>query len=260
MELCLGECMMEATINFGYPVAMAVPMLLSLNLFWKRRKDERSLSSNILPTGWQFYDKPTTLEGPGTVFRIDRDKKKALVHELKVKTMKGEEAFGRVETSIEANAGIVASFLGLRNLSLGANAGKIEAVKMEMQNLVREVATDHVLDPVLKPYLKEMAYRVKNRYYIIREATTTDEIYFQLTKSQVISLGGEVSLEKAFSVKGHLFRKKNEVYVLQQKFEKPMRIMFLPEEIKPISAGLGGDGPELGLVPVKGVLDWNRTS
>jgi len=249
---------MEATINFGYSAAMIAPMILGLNLF-RRRKDERSLSSNILPIGWQFYDKPTTLEAPGTVFRIDRDKKRAIVHTLEIKTLKGEEAFGRVETSIEANASIVGSFLGLRNLSLGANAGKIEKVKMEVQNLVREVATDHELDPILKPYLKEIDYRVKHRYYIIREATTTNEIDFQLTKSQVISLGGEASIRKAFSAKGNIFRKKKETYVLQQKFEKPMRIIFFPEEIKPISAGLGGEGPELGLVPVKGVLDWDRS-
>jgi hypothetical protein len=250
--------MMEAAINFGYSAAIIAPMVLGLNLF-RRRKDERSFSSNLLEDGWQFYNKPTTLEPPGTVFRIDPDKKRNLVHELKVKTMKGEEAFGRVEKSIVSNASIVASFLGLKKPSLGANAGKIEEVKVEMQNLVREVTTDFELDPILKPFLKEIKYRAKNRYYIIRQATTTNEIDFQLSKDQVLSLGGEAYLGKAISAKGQVLRKTEDSYILQQKFEKPMRIMFLPEEIKPISAGLGGKAPELGLVPVKGVLDWDRS-
>ena len=249
---------MEVTINFGYSAAILAPMIVGLNLF-RRRKDERSLSSNILEEGWQFYNKPTTLEPPGTVFRIDPDKKRNLVHELEVKTLKGEEAFGRVETSIESNASIIASFLGLQNLSLGANAGKVEQVKMEMKNLVREVITDFDLDPILKPFLKEIDYRVKNRYYIIRQATTTDEIDFQLSKDQVLSLGGEASLRKAILAKGQVFRKKEKKYVLQQKFDNPMRITFLPEEIKPISAGLGGKAPELGLAPVRGVLNWDRS-
>ena len=232
-------------------------MILNLSFF--RRKNQGSISSNPLPPGWQFYSKPTTLEPPGTVFRIDRDKKRYIVDYLKVKPQKGEEAFGRVQTSIQAKTSILASFLGLTNLSLSARAEKNEEMMLEMQNLVREVLTDKVIGPILKSFLETLDYRVKNSYYVIREATTVDEIDFQLNNDQVISLGGEASLNKAISVKGKIYSSKKEgTYILQQKFEKPMGIMFLPEEIKPISAGLGGKGPELGLVPVKGVLEWDR--
>ena len=46
--------------------------------------------------------------------------------------------------------------------------------------------------------------------------------------------------------------------MLEKKFDKPMRVMYLPEEIKPISAGLAGERPELGLVPVKETLVWEE--
>lgn len=250
---------MEAPINFAYSAAMIAPMILGFN-FFRRRKDERSMSSNPLPEGWQFYDKPTTLEPPGTVFRIDRDNKRYIVDHLKIGSRKGEEAFGRIQRSIVAKASIIASFLGLTNLSLSGEAGKNEQVVFEMQNLMREYLTDMDIDPVIKPFLEELDYRVKNKYYIIRDATSANEIDFQLSNNQVFSLGGEASLNEAISVKGEIVSaKKGGLYILQQKFDKPMRIMFLPEEIKPISAGLGGKGPELGLVPVKGVLDWDRT-
>ena len=36
---------MEATSNFGYYAALIAPMILGLN-FFRRRKDERSMSSN----------------------------------------------------------------------------------------------------------------------------------------------------------------------------------------------------------------------
>jgi hypothetical protein len=233
-------------------------LALSPNFF--KRKNQPSSSMNILPIGWQFYSKPTTLEPPGTVFRIDKEKKKYIVDYLKVKPQKGEEAFGRVQTSMQAKTSIVASFLGLTNLSISSHAEKDEQMIFEMGNIVKEVLTDAKIDPILKSFLEKLDYRVDNKYYIIREATTTDGIDFQLNKDQVINLGGEASLNQAISVKGEIFSsKKEENYILQKKFEKPMRVMFFPEEIKPVSAGLGGIEPELGLVPVKGVLEWDRS-
>lgn len=251
---------METIYYVAFSVAAAIIVILSWYFVKKARPSiDTSISSDPLPSGWQFYSKPTTLEPPGTVFRIDPDKKTYIVDVLKVKTQKGNEAFGKVQTSVQAKTSIIVSFLGLKNVSVSSSAKKNEQVTLEMQNLVREILTDKDLDPIIKPFLEGLDYRIKNRYFVIREATTVKEINFRLSKNQVGSLGGEASLKKALSMQGTIHSSKQKgSYVLQQKFEKPMRIMFLPEEIKPVSAGLGGKGPELGLVPVKDVLEWDR--
>ena len=67
-------------------------------------------------------------------------------------------------------------------------------------------------------------------------------------------------MTKGLSLKGTLFKSEaNGEFVLERKFETAMRIMFLPEEIRPVSAALGGEAPELDLFPVTEPLTWDDT-
>jgi len=243
-----------------YYVAVIVVAAVSMILGWffvKRTNTTKDVPPIVvLPPGWQFYSKPTTLEPPGTVFRIDSDKKRYIVDVLKIKTQKGEEVFGKLRRGIEANAGILVRFLGLKDVGVSSGAKKSEQLVLELQDLVREVSTDVDLDKTLKPFLGRLDYKIDNRYFIIREATTVKEINFQLTQDQVNDLGGWASLKKVLSLRGKLFYSKQGRYVLQERFDKPMRVMFLPDEIKIVSSKLGGAGPELGRVRVENVLEW----
>jgi hypothetical protein len=44
-------------------------------------------------------------------------------------------------------------------------------------------------------------------------------------------------------------------YLLQQSFDRPMRIMFLPEELRPVTRGLA-EGTVIGRRPVTKPLVW----
>src|SRR5437870_4068400 len=78
-----------------------------------RRTSSAPSPPPLLSAGWQFYSRPTELEPPGTIFRIDRSKRRYMVDTLKVPTERGDEAVGRREESVQAEMGMVARLLGL---------------------------------------------------------------------------------------------------------------------------------------------------
>lgn len=244
-------------------IAVAIIVIVAAALRVRRIRlrsaDGQSGASRILDRGWQYYFTPTTLEPPGTVFRIDAEQRRYLVDVLPVEIQVGEEAFGEHTESVTANLGILARFLGLKNVNVEATAAKTERLVFKMEKPEREVVDDQDLDKVLRPFLDDLEYRVDNRYFVIRECRKASGITHHLSGSQVDDLGGEASLTDMVSLEGTLFKAdRSGEFLLQSKFDKPMRVMFLPEEIKPVSAGLAGEQPELGRVPVTETLVWEE--
>lgn len=213
--------------------------------------------NHILDSGWQFYFTPTVLEPPGTIFRIDGENRRYVVTTLPVKTQIGEETFGEYAESVSASLGLLARFLGFKDVSVNSDIGKKEKIVFKMDNPEREIVTDVELDDKLLPFLKNLDYRVDNRYFVIRECRKAKGITHHLTQSQVADLGGDASLTDRLTIKGTLLKsKRGSEFLLRKKFDKYLRVMFLPEEIKPLSAGLASEQPELGRVPVKNFLEW----
>jgi hypothetical protein len=71
---------------------------------------------------------------------------------------------------------------------------------------------------------------------VFREVDLGSEMTYHPEKGQVDKLGGEASLTEAAKLEGNLHTATSgEDYLLQQKFEKPLRIMFLPEELRPLT-------------------------
>ena len=74
-------------------------------------------------------------------------------------------------------------------------------------------------------------------------------IRFCFDEKQISSRGGCASVSRAASVKGTFFANhEKRKYELIQIFDQPMRVMFLPEEIGAVTAGLAGELPELGFI------------
>lgn len=242
-------------------IAVAIIALVVAAILVRRSRlrsdDDQGGSRRILDRGWQYYFTPTTLEPPGTVFRIDAQHRRYLVDTLPVQIQVGEEVFGEHTESVAANLGILVRFLGLKGVNVKVGTAKTERLVFKMDKPEREVVDDQDLDKVLRPFLKYLEYRVDNRYFVIRESRKATGITHHLTRSQVDDLGGEASLADSLALEGTLFEsERSGEFLLQKKLDKPMRVMFLPEEIKPVSAGLAGEQPELGRVPVNETLVW----
>ncbi len=219
------------------------------------KKKQTKNIDQILQTGWQFFHRPTNLEPVGTVFRIDDKNRKYMVEKLLVKSSQGFEATAQVFNKIEISAGVIAKFLDIGSKG-DANTKLTEIIQFKLIDQERETTTDSAIDMVLNPFLKELNYRTDNKYYIIRECRLAKSIILQLQKERVVDLGVEAKLNESLGLEAN-FRWVNEnLFEIDYKFPELMRIMFLPEEIRPISAALGMDQPELGRVPVNKPLSW----
>jgi hypothetical protein len=207
--------------------------------------------------GWQFYFAPTTQEPPGTVFRIDANRTRYIVEILKVKFHTGKEVFPDYKGSLTASLGILASFLNVKGVDLKAQSSKTEELVFKMKEPKREYLDDQDLDSVLDLFIKGLTYRVDNRYFVIRECRKAKGLTYKVTRDQLDNLGGEASLNELVKLKGKLIKsRQKDEFVIESEFNQPMRVMYLPEEIKPISSGLAGTKPELGRVPVSEPLVW----
>lgn len=222
-------------------------------------KREKKLA-DILDPGWQFYTKPTTLEPPGTVFRIDSDERRYTVETLEVEIITGKEASGRSVKSVETAVGILARLFGFRLFNIGAKRKKVERLYFEMAGSVIEKTTDMAMDRVLDPFIENLKphYRADYRYFVIREVRMVSAMKYYLSEDLVNEMGGGAPLIEGIAVEGKLSRGRQGEYELDQEFAEPMRVMFLPEEITTITAGLAGSRPELGIVPVQEVLFWEE--
>jgi len=228
---------------------------------FKKKKPDLSKPSEILDDGWQFYSKPNNIEKPGTIFRIDKDNVKYIVTHLVINTDEGEEAFGKSSQQVAINIGFFANILGISKLNVNA-AAKVDnnfLLEFELVNARRESTTDDELKKVLDPYLKKMEFRADQRYFITRETRKGSGIVYKLNKQIASQFGGEAEIENVVSLKGNFVKvSKGKDFELVGKFETPLRVMFLPEEIKPVSLNFAGDNLELGIVPVKECLYWEE--
>jgi hypothetical protein len=225
-----------------------------------RRQQKRP--DNMLPPGWQFYSRPTNLEGPGTVFRIDKDGTRFIVGRLAPVTDSGPEpGMSKVE-SIEMKIGIMARLLGLEAWNADVSGSKVKTLEFELTRPVRESTTDQNMDAVLKPFVAGMEFRPKNRYFVVREVRSAEAMKYRLSNDQLGELGGKAAVSAVLTVGTTLSAKSADVYDLAQTFPERLGVMFLPEEIVPATSALGGreTETELGRVPVERTLDWVESS
>lgn len=228
---------------------------MRFSLFGKRKKKQEE--EVPLETGWQLYASPTTLDPPGTVFRIDGSGKRFIYERLQVDVEKGPEAAARIASSIETKAGVLARFLGL-DVGARAGVGHTSTLEFEITEPEHEVTTDTAIRKVVRAFLKRLEYSAGNRYFLIRESRSATAMKYRLADQLLAEMGGQAAVAQAATAGATLGTSRQGTYELVQKFPQRMRVMFLAEEIRPVSAGLAGEAPELGLVPVNEVLVWEE--
>ena len=227
---------------------------------WFRKDPKPANPLKALESGWQFYSRPTALEKPGTIFRIDkRDGKRFIVDTLDIKTEVGEEASGKSTESLNIDLGVAFRIFGIQGLDINLNTkiNNMYKLTFQLKDPEREITTDVEKDESLKNIWTKLTYNDDSRYFIIRETRKGSGMTYYLSKSQIDQLGGEINIKKGLSLNGNLLKLKaaNE-YKMEGKFKSPLRVMFLAEELKLKSANLGGNKIDFGTVPVSEQLNW----
>jgi len=211
---------------------------------------------DILSAGWQFYDNPTTLDAPGTIFRIDSNKKKFTVHIYNLPIITGDEVYAERTESVKTKSGIFAKFIGLKNIpDIGFGTGSNKSIAFSIKDVKREVTTDQAVNNILKDLWSKIEYKTDNRYYIIRETKSATQIKFIVNNDILADFGGEKSFTKYISGRVDLKYEKKGDLILNQELPKRMRVLYLVDEIL-IQPSLSGKPPEATLVPVNDVLVW----
>jgi hypothetical protein len=248
----------DPVLTWGAVVVLAGVIAVALLKVAKTRLSLVGKSKPLgkMPEGLQFYANPTAHEPPGTIFRIDADRTRYLVKPVPVKVQAAPESSGRWRETVTASTGVLAQLLGVAPATLKIGSERTEEMVFEVSGLIREITYDSDLESVLDTFRKEFKFRADNQYFIIRECWSAKSIDYCFSEKYIQDLGGE-AVVKSVVAKGTLFtHRRTGDYVLKKKFEVPMRVLFLPEAIKPVSAALGRDLPRLDRIPVTKPLVW----
>jgi len=219
-------------------------------------KKSRNTPDELFDEGWQFYSKATTLEPPGTVFRIDAAHRRYLVGKVEVPTEKGDETAASLEKRVSTTLGMFVRFLGLDKLGIGGKLDRVQQFAFELKDAEREITTDVALDDALLAFLEKLDYRADNRYFVIREALSATSMLYALTKDQLVELGGEGALATALGAGASIAHASSERITFPKTFPQRMRVTFLPEEITTTRSNLSGEKPTLGRKRVTKPLTW----
>jgi len=219
-------------------------------------KKEQKRPDALLPAGWQFYSRPTNLEPPGTVFRIDGDGRRFLVDRLKPLVESGPEPGASGVERLEAKVGVVARFLGLQPLGVDVGGGRSRTLEFEIASPIRDSTTDVQIEKVLAPFLAAMEFRPKNRYFVIRDARSASGMKYKLSAEQFGEIGGDAVIAVAAKVGVKLSAKAGGAYEVVSDFPERLGVMFLPDEIAPVREGLAAGETALGRIPVTRPLQW----
>lgn len=160
---------------------------------------------------------------------------------------------------MDVKLSVLARFLGLVPIGANVGSGRVQTLEFEIHDPVRAITTDVALRAPLDVLLEQLERRPDNRCRgpnETRETRSASGIVYRLSKGQVTELGGEGPVHAALSAGASLSAKGSGVEITQP-FPERLRVTFIPEEIKCVSAGLAGE-PRLGLVPVATALEWRQ--
>src|SRR5690242_17333458 len=102
------------------PLVVGAMVLTAIGILRIDLIDRRATApAALLEPGWQFYTRPTSLEPPGTVFRIDKEGRRFVVGEIPAASTTGTEAFGAMSVAIRTQTRMFARFIGHTDLAAG---------------------------------------------------------------------------------------------------------------------------------------------
>lgn len=227
---------------------------MGFSLFGKKKKPD-----GMLPEGWQFYSRPSNLEPPGTVFRIDGERRRFIVARLDPQIDSGAEPGVSKTESVETRIGVFAGLIGLQAWNASIGESKARVLQYEITEPVRASTTDAAIDLVLQPFISATNFRPENRYYVIREVRSASAMKYILSNEILGELGGKANVTAVVGAGVNFTQKDANVHELTQQFPERLGVMYLAEEIAPDRAGLAASATTYGRVRVRTALDYAQT-
>ena len=190
--------------------------------------------------GLQLFPTARDYDGPGTIFRIDREGARGTAVDLS--GMLSLTPRTEVVPTLSLKDRFTARMLGkyLTDSAYLCDSTR-DSIVVSATGTRRERATDVQLEAVIDSALKLIRWREDNTYYIITETILADSLNYVFDSHSVADLGGDARLGALARGNARLSWQRDGVnYSLAARFEKPLRVFYKTERLTPQGAALGG--------------------
>lgn len=238
-------------------VLMASCLFLNGCIFDSLFRRRNNPVSSIVDPGFQMFRTPRDFDGPGSVFRVDRNGEKSPVTNINLPSHSGNESIGAIQTS------------GSRNFNIGFIFPYVQAdikkdsnctLDFKIDGAKRNWLYDDELKPILKKKMAEIIPEPGCRYYVIQETISAKKIRYHFNQDSLLSIGGEAAINELTEGNAGMSWNSTAKYQLTAKYNPPFYVFYKPAMI-PLayfnqSAIKVLHVDDFNLVPVNETLSW----
>ncbi len=200
--------------------------------------------------GWECNLAPNGLNPPGSVYRLDENNILTTVNdhfskEFKVKETPISIPVIKKERKQKASF-FLALFSGivgkLTNADISASIGQKYNTTAYYKNATIKDTTDVDTgrEKVKKWYASYTDRDSKSKYFLVRSVVSAEEVFYEIDKDYVNSVGGEANFEKIISGSANVTTTGNSLFKLEQKLSSQINVCIKPERLKNTSAAMSG--------------------
>lgn len=204
------------------------------------------IGPGVIYEGFKVFASPRSFDPPGRIYRVQQDGQVFGVVTLLIKPKSGVEAIPKIETKANFSLKELLETVGVTAdelpASVSAEITRKREVTFEGFDAKREYLDDADLDKVLPQAFADITIRPDNKYYLIRETISSDNINYKMEKSWILNTGFEVNFKDILKNKVNLNWNSGENFSMNKKFNQPLRIWYKAESLsidKPLGIGSG---------------------
>lgn len=196
--------------------------------------------------GFEAFATPRSFDGPGTIFRIDGEKKRFPVTEIIFKVQDGTEEIPKASSSRVLSLSQFLEALGASAVqmpaSVKANLSRTTTTNIESTTAKRRFVRDDEVVTTLRNWATQARPAGDSVYYLIRETVSTPSLVYKVDRNWLASLNLDVKALKAAGYTGEAKASSGDTLEMNRTFAEPLNVWFKAERIviKPaLGAGPG---------------------
>lgn len=205
----------------------------------------------VVPQGPKFEDfkvfaSPRSFDPPGRIYRVQPDGQVFGVVTLQITPQSGVEAIPKIETRTNFSLKELLETVGVAAdelpASVSAEIKQKREVTFEGLDAKREFLDDADLDNILPKVFADIKIRPDNKYYVIRETISSDDVSYKMEKSWILNAGFDAKFKDIVKNKTNLDWGSGENFSMNKKFNQPLRIWYKAELLtidRPLGMGPG---------------------
>lgn len=210
----------------------------------------------VFEPGFFLYPSPRTFDGPGTIFRIDKDGERSPIADLSpmVRVTPGEEVIPRIVVSGRVNASALFAWVGHET---SVKYSKGDSAVVEIFGTRREITYEADRNRVVDSAEKIIDWSRPGRVYLITEAILADSVNVHLRRETILGVGDSIQRDTSRARALRAYWSPSRATDLAVRFLRPHRVLYKAEQIVRTDRLEPGSRATLR-VPVASPLWWGK--